>query len=146
MIKFKNIYSGEVRECDSEPMIAAFWGSSDRGPNVNQGQDRGWRLAPEVVVELNKIRKSPEIQQSIAARYGIATDLLGEPDMLRYISDNNTPDNGLPEINQDDASFERAYQDEIRALEAKDEPKAEESTPVETPEEPKEEVKAPSKK
>jgi len=153
MIKFKNIYSGEVRECVSEPHIAAFWGSSDRGPNVNQGQDRGWRLAPEIVVELNKIKKSPELQQMVAARYGIATDLLGEPDMLRYISDNNTPSNGQPEINQDDASFERAYQDEIRALEAEEEepvkeeaPKVEEPTPVEPEKAPEKAEPASSKK
>lgn len=124
MIKFKNIYTGEVRECISEPHIAAFWGSSDRSPNVHQGQDRGWRLAPEVAVELNKIKKSPELQQAIATKYGIATDLLGEPDMLRYISDNNNPDVVKEAINQDDASFERAYQDEIRALEGKGEVEA----------------------
>lgn len=148
MIRFKNIYTGEVRECVSEPHIAAFWGSSDRGPNVNQGQDRGWRLAPEVAVELNKIKRSPELQQAIAAKYGIATDLIGEPDMLRYISDTNNPEGRPEEINQDDASFERAYQDEIRALEAKEEKpsKAEESTPVEPEVEPAKEDKAPSKK
>ena len=45
-IRFLNIRSGEEAVAEDEPQIAALWASSDRSPNITQGQDFGWRIAP----------------------------------------------------------------------------------------------------
>lgn len=85
-IKFFNIRSKETRIADSEPKIAAMWSSSDRSPNITQGQDFGWRLAPEVVVEMEEIMQDPVKMERIAVRQGRPLEDIGEKEVLTYIS------------------------------------------------------------
>src|ERR1017187_178028 len=86
-IKFFNIRSKEIAVAETEPHIAAMWSSSDRSPNITQGQDFGWRMAPEVVVEMKKIKQNAETIREIAVTYGLLPESVGEPEILRYISD-----------------------------------------------------------
>lgn len=86
MIKFWNIRSKEVRVAMSEPHITAMWASSDHSPNITQGQDFGWRLAPEIVVEMKQIKQDITILTQIAARLNKPLDEIGEPDILLYVS------------------------------------------------------------
>lgn len=117
MLKFYNIKNGEERVCETEPMIAAFWASSDRGPNARNGQDFGWRLAPETVVEVRRIQESPEEMRNIAINYGIIPENISESDVLKFISDkNNKEQTGMDQTKED---FEAKYKAEIAALEAK---------------------------
>lgn len=112
-IKFVNVHSKETRVAETEPMIAAMWSSSDRSPNITQGQDFGWRLAPEVVVEMERISRDPQMLERIAARTNRPLEDIKEPDILKYISDKTAPENA-PQPNADDGLDE--YQAEIRRL------------------------------
>lgn len=113
-IKFFNIRSKEVRVAETEPQITAMWASSDHSPNITQGQDFGWRLAPEVVVEMKRIKQDFMKLQEIAVRYGKPLDAIGEPEILEYISDFSNPNN-IPVATDGDYSDE--YNQEIRRLE-----------------------------
>jgi len=115
-LKFYNIRSKETRVAETEPMIAALWGSSDRGPNSNQGQDFGWRLAPEVVVELRRIKVNPSLLQHIAVRYQLPLDEVDETAILQYISD-KTGVEDAPVAQEGD--YEEEYLGEIRKLSKK---------------------------
>lgn len=118
-IKFFNIRSGETRIAKSDPVIAdahiaALWGSSDRSPNVNQGQDFGWRLAPETVVEIERIQQDPRLLESIAVQLGILPDSIKESDILLWISSRNDKKvQGLEKTTED---FNKQYEDDIRRL------------------------------
>lgn len=118
-LKFFNIRNKEIRVADTEPMIAGLWSSSDRGPNVQQGQDFGWRLAPEVVVELKRIRQDYQKLMEIAQRYAKPVEDVNEPDILRYISDRTSWEDA-PVAQEGDYSDE--YAAEIRRLEQQPDP------------------------
>lgn len=111
MIKFFNIRSGETRDAETEPQISAMWASSDRSPNVAQGQDFGWRLAPEVVVEMKMIKQDVIQLTQIATRIGKPTDDINEPDILDYISAKYTAENAPVADTEDYAD---AYDMEVR--------------------------------
>jgi hypothetical protein len=115
-IRFFNIKSGEELVAETEPQIAALWGSSDRSPNSNQGQDMGWRFAPEVVVEMKQIMSDPGKIQEIANRFRIMHEDVGETDVLTWIS-NKTDLNSAPVANGEDYADE--YNAEIKRLEDK---------------------------
>lgn len=113
-IKFFNIRSKEIRVAETEPLIAALWGSSDRGPNVTQGQDFGWRLAPEVVVELKRIKGDQRSLEEIAIRYRVMMQDVDEKLILQFISDKTDETNAPVAADGDYSDF---YNDEIRRLE-----------------------------
>lgn len=114
-ITFLNIRTKEIVVADSEPKIAAFYNSSDRSPNVNQGQDFGWRLAPEVVVQMRKIMKNNAIIGNIANKYQLSVGDVGEKEVLQYISDltDNIDDAPVAE----DGYYEDEYREAIKRLE-----------------------------
>lgn len=115
-IKFFNIRSKETRIADSEPKIAAMWSSSDRSPNITQGQDFGWRLAPEVVVEMEEIMQDPVKMERIAVRQGRPLEDIGEKEVLTYIS-SQTALADAPVIDESENIDE--YQKQIRDERAK---------------------------
>lgn len=104
----------EVLIAETEPQIAALWSSSDHSPNITQGQDFGWRLAPEVVVEMRSIQEDIVTMERIAARYHKSLEDLTEIDILHWISDKTSRDKA-PMADMSDA--EDDYQAEIRRLE-----------------------------
>lgn len=112
-LKFLNIKSGETLIAETEPQIAALWGSSDRGPNANGGQDFGWRLAPAVIVEARKIAADPAKLNELAARYSIPLENVNETVIFNYISQ-TTKEEDAPVPQEED--FTDAYTDEIRRL------------------------------
>jgi len=113
-IKFFNIRSKEVKVAETEPQLAALWSSSDRGPNVSQGQDFGWRLAPEVVVEMKRIKQDQSKLLEIAGRYNVPYEDLGEKEILQYISDKTDAAKAPLAA---DADYSDEYNQEIRRLE-----------------------------
>lgn len=112
-IKWFNIRSGETQVAESEPHISAMWASSDHSPNITQGQDFGWRLAPEVVIEMKEIKQDIQILQLIATRIGKPLEDVGEPDILTYISAKIDAANA-PVANVDD--YNDFYDQEVRRL------------------------------
>ena len=123
-IKFFNIRTGEVRTAESEPHISAMWGSSDRSPNATVGQDFGWRLAPEVVVEMKRIRSDDSTLLEIATRTRRPLEDIGEKEILTYIS-SKTRAEDAPVAGDKDYTDE--YNAEIRRLESKANKKKEEA-------------------
>ena len=115
-IKFYNIRSKEIRIAEIEPHISAMWASSDRSPNAQQGQDFGWRLAPEVVVELKRIKQDENKLIQIAARYRMSLEDVGEKEILQYISDKTDAAKAAVAT---DGDYEDEYSQEIRRLERK---------------------------
>lgn len=110
-IKFFNIRSGETRVAETEPHITAMWASSDRSPNITQGQDFGWRLAPDVLVEAKRIAQDMNQLQIVATRMGKPLEEVRENDILAYISAKTTPENA-PVASNDD--YQDAYDQEVR--------------------------------
>lgn len=114
-IKFFNIRSKEVRVADDEPKISALWASSDHSPNITQGQDFGWRLAPEVVVELKSIKQDYQKLLEIAKRYNVLLEDVDEKIILQYISDMTSPEQA-PVAQESD--YQDEYDAEVRRLTA----------------------------
>jgi hypothetical protein len=121
-IKWFNIRSREVAVAETEPQITAMWASSDHSPNITQGQDFGWRLAPEVVVEMKRIKQDEERLMFIAKKYNRPLEDVGEPEILQYISDKTAAANA-PIAQEGDYTDE--YAAEIRRLDMAQEPTAE---------------------
>lgn len=86
MIEFTNVYTGEKRTVDTEPMIAALFNSGDRHVNATLGQDFGWRLAPETVRRIREIKSDPDLMARIAAAFQMPQDAMGDTDIIRWIS------------------------------------------------------------
>lgn len=112
-IRFINIRSGEEVVADEEPQISALWASSDHSPNITQGQDFGWRLAPAVLVEMKEIKQNPMLLQQISITYQRPLEDIGEPDILTYISDKTARENA-PVAEEDD--YTDMYDQEVRRL------------------------------
>lgn len=119
-LRFVNIkrplVNGKLEElvADDEPKIAALWGSSDRSPNASQGQDMGWRMAPEVVVEMKEIMADPSQIQEIANRFRKMYEDVTESDVLTWIS-GKTELMDAPVATTED--YANDYQAEIARLE-----------------------------
>lgn len=124
-LRFFNIHSGEELIAENEPQIAALWGSSDRGPNANGGQDFGWRFAPEVVVEMREIMNDPNKVQEVANRFRIAYEDVTEPIVMTWISDRTELMNAPVATIGD---YEDDYNSQIRALEAQKKRQATDTT------------------
>lgn len=111
MIKYFSIRTGETRDADTEPKIAALYNSSDLGVNARQGQDFGWRLAPEIVIQMRRIKEDyPKLMQ-IAQQFSKNVDELNDPDILHYISLQTSPE-AAPIARQDD--YQDVYDQEVR--------------------------------
>lgn len=113
-IKWFNIRSKEVRVAETEPQITAMWASSDHSPNITQGQDFGWRLAPEIVVELKTIQRDEQKLVEIAHRFNMLPEDVGEADILAYIS-SKYDERDAPIAN--DADYSDEYYAEIKSIE-----------------------------
>lgn len=117
-LTFVNIKSGERRVCHTEPMIAAHLNTSDRNPNAMQGQDMGWRLAPETVIELERISSDPATLQTIAATFGILLESVSESDILTYISMQNREEITGAKVNT--RELQHQYEADIARLRERD--------------------------
>lgn len=114
-LTFFNVKTKERRTAKTEPQIAALLNSSDRNPNAMQGQDFGWRLAPETVVELRRIASNPAEMQTVAVTFGIPLENVKESDILTYIARQNREDQTGATLKEED--FTREYENDIRRLE-----------------------------
>lgn len=118
-VKFFNIKTKEVRTVlgntrETGPHIAALWNSSDRNPNAQQGQDMGWRIAPEVLMQIRDVRENQTLMMQIAQRNLIAVEDVDDKAILTYIC-NSTGDEHAPVAKDEDYTDE--YNMEIRRQE-----------------------------
>lgn len=117
MITFENIktgekvvFTGEQEAASRSAQMAAFLNSSDLSPNAGQrGQDFGWRLAPEVIAEMDAARQDVEILEKISRRIGIGMDDIRDYHILSYVADKDFAKDAMklraketaPEIEED---------------------------------------------
>lgn len=85
-IVFENINTGEIRVASTVEHIAAFFNSSDEGPNAKNKQDFGWRLAPEDLVELENLKNDAMVMERIAAVYQIPVEDVADYNVLKYMA------------------------------------------------------------
>lgn len=107
----------ETRIVDTEPMLSAFYNSSDLGPNARVGQDMGWRLAPEDVVRVKKIKQDEALMTRIAANFQIPRENLTDTDVLFYISEEDRRANKQADEDEDHTD---QYQKDIAEAEKAD--------------------------
>lgn len=116
-IEFYNEQTGEQRTAETDEQITALWSSGDHSPNITQGQDFGWRLAPEVLLELNDIKRNPTLVLTIAQMNQIALNDVKDHHILAYISAKSAPvAEDAPDVIEENR---RAYQEAVRKAEAK---------------------------
>lgn len=87
-ITFERMTDGmvETRVASSVEHIAAFFNSSDEGPNARNHQDFGWRLAPEDLIELEDLKNDPNVMERIAATYQIPAEDVADYNVLKYMA------------------------------------------------------------
>lgn len=136
-VKFFNIKSGESRTAVTEPMIAAYFNSSDRHVNALVGQDMGWRLAPETLKRMQEVRNDSTKLMQIATSFQLPLDAIGDTDILYWISLEDDREEAVSR-QQKEASYAEQYEAEVRALNAPPvaEVKADEKKTAPTPKAP----------
>jgi hypothetical protein len=87
-ITFERMTDGmiETRVASTVEHIAAFFNSSDEGPNAKNKQDFGWRLAPEDLIELEDIKNDPTLMERIAAAYQIPAEDVADYNVLKFMA------------------------------------------------------------
>lgn len=120
-LKFYNIRSKETRVAESEPMISAMFNSGNLTENSMRGQDFGWRLAPEVVVQMKRIQNDAMTLQRIAIAYQKPVEDIKPTDVLMWISDHTEAEDAPV---AQDGDFEEQYLSDIRQMERESEERA----------------------
>jgi len=87
-ITFERMINGilETRTVGTVEHIAAFFNSSDEGPNAKNKQDFGWRLAPEDLIELEDLKNDPVIMDRIASAYQIPAEDVADYNVLKFMA------------------------------------------------------------
>lgn len=87
-ITFERMTDGmvETRVASTVEHIAAFFNSSDEGPNAKNKQDFGWRLAPEDLIELEDLKNDPNVMERIAAQYQIPAEDVADYNVLKFMA------------------------------------------------------------
>lgn len=131
-IKFERITDGTIVEVERPAQVAALVNSSDLGINASRGQDHGWRLAPEVVSEIDDIKGDMSALQSIAREKGIAVQDITTYHVVDYIFSQQQAAKALADESANkNPAFQESYEARIRAQrEAKAKPAEEAKKPV----------------
>lgn len=132
MIEFFNIRTGERRTVDTEPMMSAFYNSTDQHVNAKVGQDMGWRIGASTIKRIEEIKQDATLMNKIALTFQIPPDEVKETDILYWISIEAAREK-TEQASQKEGDFTQQYEDEIRAVRdpAKSDP--EPSKPAEEP-------------
>ena len=87
-ITFERMSDGmlETRVATTVEHIAAFFNSSDEGPNARNKQDFGWRLTPEDLIELEELKADPNVMEKIAATYQIPVEDVADYNVLKHMA------------------------------------------------------------
>lgn len=85
-IAFENINTGEVRIATTVEHIAAFFNSSNEGPNAKNRQDMGWRLSPEDLIELEQLKNDVAVMERIGSVYQIPAEDVTDYNVLKYMA------------------------------------------------------------
>jgi hypothetical protein len=84
----KVVFTGEQEATSRNAHMAAYLNASDLSPNAGvRGQDFGWRLAPEVIAEMEKVRQDMEELDKLSRRIGISIDDIRDFHILAYVAE-----------------------------------------------------------
>ena len=86
-VKFYNINTNESVTLELQPQIAAFINSSNLGVNASRGMDKGWRIAPELAVEVEDFQADLEKMRKLSDRISVPIEGITVPDILFFISE-----------------------------------------------------------
>ena len=121
-IEFRNIKTNERRTLEDPNQIGAFINSSDLHINSNLGQDFGWRLSPEVVRRIERMRQDTDLLEKLSSRLGIGAEDITTIHLVNQISH----EDGIKKATEqhEEAStgkYQDEYEREIAELRKKDE-------------------------
>lgn len=85
-VKFFSVRSGEIVVAETEPMIAAYFNSSDLNPN-GIVQDYGWRIHPEMVKRIRELEEDEDFIRKLAKDLEIPEERVATYHILKYLSD-----------------------------------------------------------
>lgn len=111
-IKFFNVKTGESNKLDNPHLIAAYINSSDLHVNSGQGQDFGWRLSPEDVARIDKLKADPSKLEEIGRFLGKPAGDVRQVDFVKYVSH---LDDMEARVKTSQADEKPAFQDEYEA-------------------------------
>jgi len=134
-ITFERMTDGmlETRVASSVEHIAAFFNSSDEGPNAKNKQDFGWRLAPEDLIELEDLKNDPNVMERIAATYQIPAEDVADYNVLKYMASKRFKTK-VVDTKSEQRDYESDYAKRVReAREGKKETPAKENKPKAEP-------------
>lgn len=121
-IEFRNIKTNERRTLDDPHQIGAFINSSDLHVNSNLGQDFGWRLAPEIVRRIERMRQDSELLDRLSSRLGISVDDITTIHLVNQISHEENVKARTEQYEETSkGKFQDEYDREIEELRKKDE-------------------------
>ena len=125
VISFTRLKDGEVITFSAntdtnarQAQIAAFINSSDLGPNSDRGQDFTWRLSPEIVVEVNSIKRDPKILTEISRNIGLYIEDIQIQHIINYLIEKYDAEAAAEQgLEDDNLPFEGQYKAQIEAIE-----------------------------
>lgn len=112
-IAFENVETGEIRVASTVEHIAAFFNSSDLGPNARNKQDYKWRLSPEDLVELEELKEDAAVMERIAAAYQIPIEDVADYNVLKYMASKRFK-TAEKDDSKDSKKYESDYQRRLR--------------------------------
>lgn len=114
-ITFERMNDGvlETRVASTVEHIAAFFNSSNEGPNAKNKQDFGWRLAPEDLVELERLKEDANVMERIAATYQIPVEDVADYNVLKYMASTRFKSTARDTKNED-RTYESDYDRRVR--------------------------------
>lgn len=131
MIEFVNIATGERRQLTRPHQIAAFINSSDLHINSNKGQDFGWRLSEELIVQIEEMREDVQKMEEIAKRLGIPADELTSIHLVQQISyEQDLAERMAVKKAERNSTHKKQYEQRIEQLKAADSDEVPVVTPV----------------
>lgn len=128
-VKFFSVRSGEVVHAETEPMIAAYFNSSDLNPN-GIVQDFGWRVHPTLKAKIAELEEDEDFIRSLGKELEIPEENVATYHILKYLSDKEDREKRKAEKakdNQYQEQYDRELADALAAdaeVETKNTPSA----------------------
>lgn len=121
-IEFRNIKTNERRTLEDPNQIGAFINSSDLHINSNLGQDFGWRLAPEVVRRVERMRQDSDLLEKLSSRMGIGVEDITTIHLVNQISHEEGLKKATEQYEESSTGkYQDEYERELAELRKKDE-------------------------
>lgn len=122
-VKFFSVRSGEKVLAETEPMIAAYFNSSDLNPN-GIVQDYGWRIHPEMAAKIKTLEEDEDFVRDLAKELEIPVENVATYHILKYISDKEDREKRKAEKAKGN-EYQEQYDAELAAALAADDAAAE---------------------